>query len=197
MTTWRIWSDEMVSGIAAGIRRRRSDLGLTAAEVSERTAMGKPLSRAVISDLETGRKRTLDVAELVTVAYALEVSPLSLLMPDALADVEVFPGVTVPGIDVFGWWTGVGGVTDTSTRDLLGKDDGVRTAFQLVEVEKTLRLLRSALQSAERAYLMSENDSDRDRAEHVRNRIGAFEAERGRLLDAYRSGVTDEDPPDA
>lgn len=186
----------MVAGVADATRNRRSALGLTAAEVSERTEAGKPLSRAVISDLETGRKRTLDIAELVTLATALELSPLSLLVPDVLTEIEVLPGRSVPGVDVIGWWSGAGGVTENQWRDLLGKDDGIQIALDLVRVEKALRLQRINLEHAERQHRLFEHDSERDRAETARARIELFEDERKRLLALY-DGVIKGRSPDA
>src|SRR4051812_25191284 len=104
MTNWKPWATGMVAGVAATVKARRTLLGLTAAELAELTLVGKPLSRAVISDLETGRKKTLDVVELVTLAEALRCSPLSLLFPNALDDYEQLPGKTEPAREVLRVW---------------------------------------------------------------------------------------------
>ena len=74
------WSDDLVARVASAARRQRITKGLSAAALSERTAaLGHPISRAVISDFETGRKRGLEVAELVVIARALDVPPIQLL----------------------------------------------------------------------------------------------------------------------
>ncbi|QCH22631.1 hypothetical protein [Mycobacteroides salmoniphilum] len=51
----------------------------------------------MISDLETGRKQTLDISELLSLAAAHCVPPASLLFPDD-ASVEVLPGKSVSGL---------------------------------------------------------------------------------------------------
>ena len=190
MTSWRKWSAETVEDIAATVKARRKELGITAAELADRTSVGKPLTRAVISDIETGRKRTLDITELVTLAAALNMSPLTLLIPNVLEDVEVLPDVTAAGIDVFGWWTGVGGPT-RSVRGLFAKDEGLRVASRLADVENVLRLNRRNLQLAERDYSLFERDSDRDRIGRARERVDLLEAERRQLVDAYKKAIED------
>ena len=191
MTTWREWATGLVAGVADAVRARRTELGLTGAELSDRTASGKPLTRAVISDLETGRKRTLEVAELLTLAAALEVSPLSLLLPDVRNDVEILPGVKVPGIDALGWFTGNGapGATNPAAAAFSG-DEGMGVALALVRVELTLRTQRHNLTMAEKApelFDMSDQMKAMEaaQADHARDQIKALEAERDRLTWIY------------
>ncbi len=139
-------------------------MGLTAAELAELTSVGKPLSRAVISDLETGRKKTLDVVELVTLAEALRCSPLSLLFPNALDDCEELPGKTVPVREVLRLW--------------VDYDEGIRIALDLARVERQLSLLRTLLERT----LRYQPDYDPSR---VRGQIELLEADRLRLSEAY------------
>lgn len=185
-----------MEGIAATVKARRKELGITAAELADRTSVGKPLTRAVISDLETGRKKTLEISELVTLAAALEISPLTLLIPNVLEDVEVLPDVTAAGIDAFGWWTGAGAPT-RSVRGLFFKDEGLRIAARLADVENVLRLNRRNLQLAERDYSLFERDSDRDGVERNRERVAQLEAERQRLIDVYSAVTEGRAAPDA
>lgn len=108
-TTWRAWSDGLTARVAGAVRARRAALGLTAAELADKTAVGKPLTRAVISDLETGRKKSLEVSELLTLAAALDIPPILLLLPDYPdGDVEVLPNVQRSSSGAFGWFTGGG-----------------------------------------------------------------------------------------
>lgn len=52
-----------------------------------------------IANYESGRKKSLDIAELVAIAAALEVPPIALLYPGLPdADVEVLPGQHVSSI---------------------------------------------------------------------------------------------------
>ncbi len=188
-TTWSVQ-------IGAEVRRRRERAGLKFNSLSERTReLGWPVHRVALPKIESG-ERDISIRELVGIAAALDVSPLTLVFPNVLDDVEVLPGVIIAGIDVFAWWTGVGGVTDKSARDRFTKDEGIRIASALVDVEKALRLNRIALKQAELSYDLHGHDSERDRADQVRDRIERIGAERERLVDAYRN-ATEERSTDA
>src|SRR5436189_2455562 len=79
----------------SGLRAVRSARGSRSAqEIADETArLGYPLSRSQIANLESGRKRSLDIAELLIIAAALEVPPVTLLYPDLPnGEVEVLPG---------------------------------------------------------------------------------------------------------
>ncbi|ULP36546.1 helix-turn-helix domain-containing protein [Mycolicibacterium rufum] len=183
MTSWKEWAASTVDGIADAVKHRRKHLGLTAADLAARTSVGKPMTRAVISDLETGRKRTLEISELLTLATALELPPLALLFPNVLEDVEVLPGKTLRGIEALGWFTGTG-------EDTPGDASKIGVALQLVTVERTLEVQRHNLLQHERgpALLdMSEQmkEYSAKNAEHARERISILEAERDRLLGLY------------
>ncbi|WP_016890806.1 helix-turn-helix domain-containing protein [Mycobacteroides abscessus] len=107
MTTWRAWSDELTMRVAKAVKSRRIALGLTASELADRTAVGKPLTRAVISDLETGRKKSLEVSELLTLAAALELPPILLLFPDYPdGTVELVPETERGNPDAVNWFSG-------------------------------------------------------------------------------------------
>ncbi|MCX2710791.1 hypothetical protein [Mycolicibacterium sp. J2] len=157
--------------------------------------LGRPVHRVALPKIEGG-ERDITVQELVGLAAALDISPLTLLVPNVLAEVEILPGVEVQGVDVLGWWTGAGGLTDIPARDLFPKDEGIRLASELVGVEKALRLQRANLEQAERAHLMCEKGADRERVDQIRARIGALEAHRDGLIDDYRSAA-DRSSPDA
>ncbi|NLE82379.1 MAG: helix-turn-helix transcriptional regulator [Rhodococcus sp.] len=104
------WSEGIAARVAGEVKRLREEQQprLSVAKLADRTTeLGHPMSRAVISDLELGRKRTLDVAELLVLARALNVSPAALLYPE-LPDrpVEVWPDVSVRSILAVQWLSG-------------------------------------------------------------------------------------------
>jgi transcriptional regulator with XRE-family HTH domain len=86
--------------IAGAIRDARHGR-LTAQELAEATAaLGYPITRSQIANYESGRTRSLDIAELLVLAEALDVSALSLLFPGpADHHVEVLPGKVVRTLD--------------------------------------------------------------------------------------------------
>ena len=107
MTTWKDWADDLTARVAGAVKSRRTALGLTAADLAARTSVGKPLTRAVISDLETGRKKSLEVTELLTLAAALDIPPMLLLFPDYPdGTVEVIPGEQRTTVDAASWFSG-------------------------------------------------------------------------------------------
>ncbi|NLU81619.1 helix-turn-helix transcriptional regulator [Rhodococcus sp. HNM0569] len=77
--------------------------------VADRTAeLGYPISRSRLSDLERGKRGgLLGLAELIVLAKALEVPPVSLLYPNlAQKVVEVTPQVEATAWNALKWFTG-------------------------------------------------------------------------------------------
>lgn len=100
------WADELHRRVAAAIKTARS--GRSAQWLADETErIGFPISRAQIANYESGRKKGLDLTELLTLAAALRVPPVVLLFPD-LPDgpVEALPGVTVDSWEAAAWFTG-------------------------------------------------------------------------------------------
>ncbi|GAA2255839.1 hypothetical protein GCM10010430_44590 [Kitasatospora cystarginea] len=76
------WAAAVDAGIAAEIKRRRAVLGLSAEALAARCAdLGYPMSRQVISKLESGGRNGPTPAELLVLARALEMPPVALLLP--------------------------------------------------------------------------------------------------------------------
>lgn len=63
------------------------------------------ITRDTIANLESGRKRVIDIAELIVLAKALDVAPVSLVYPRT-NDVEQSPGVVTSGLDATLWFAG-------------------------------------------------------------------------------------------
>ena len=106
MTKSEAWAAEQAQRIAATVRKlrgKRSGLWLS----DETAKAGHRISRTSISELESGKRKSVTTAELCVLAWALKVAPIRLLYPD-LPDgpVEVVPGVTVPSIKAAKWFSG-------------------------------------------------------------------------------------------
>lgn len=70
--------------------------------------LGLSIPRSVLANLESGRRETVSVAELLVLAAALEVPPLQLLFPVGYAEeVEPLPGVKVTPYDAVLWGRGL------------------------------------------------------------------------------------------
>jgi transcriptional regulator with XRE-family HTH domain len=106
------WEDVMMARVAAEIRRLRAEQKMSAQAVSDATSrMGHTVTRTTISDIETGRRKYITVAELMLLARALNTSPVLLVFPPPYfgAPVEVLPNVTeAERIAAVDWFSGKG-----------------------------------------------------------------------------------------
>lgn len=179
MSDWQRWRDQTVATIAGAVQARRKALKLTAAELAKRTADCKPMSGDVISDLENGRKKTLDVVELLTLSEALACSPLSLLFPDALSDTELFPGGAVPVTHALGWIQGEGVSFPRPGKwvgvALMG-DPRAAAALEMADSERAMMDAKRQLSEAEWAQsARAEPDLVLDQhVEHLRRTVTAL-----------------------
>lgn len=107
MTQAQEWSEALHQRIAKAIRTARQGR-LSAQELADETArLGYPISRSQIANYESGRKQGLDVAEVLVLAAALEVPPVTLLFggpPDE--EVEMLPDWTGPAFFGIAWFSG-------------------------------------------------------------------------------------------
>jgi transcriptional regulator with XRE-family HTH domain len=100
------WEADLHARIADAIKKHRPG---SAQELADRTAkLGYPISRAQIANYESGRKKNLDIAELLILAAALDVPPLVLLYPELPAgEVEIIPDRPGTSWDAYRWATGM------------------------------------------------------------------------------------------
>jgi transcriptional regulator with XRE-family HTH domain len=100
------WAEGLHQRIAAAIKAAR---GSRPAQwlADETVRLGYPISRAAIANYESGRKKGLDIAELLVIAAALRIPPVALLFPQ-LPDgpVEVVPGTYTTCWDATTWLSG-------------------------------------------------------------------------------------------
>ena len=100
------WVEGLNRRMAAAIKTARANRSAQwLADETER--LGCPISRAAIANYESGRKKGLDGAELLVLAAALRIPPLTILFPD-LPDgpVEVLPGVQTTSWNAAAWFSG-------------------------------------------------------------------------------------------
>jgi transcriptional regulator with XRE-family HTH domain len=110
MTPQPAWPDRLAAVIAGEVRRYRRLRGLTAQQVADRCAdLGHDVPRSVLANLESGRRTTVTVAELLVLAAALEVSPVLLVFPlGRRENIEFLPGVERSTWSVVEWFSGHG-----------------------------------------------------------------------------------------
>ena len=104
------WQLEVAERFGLAVAKRRKALGLTAAQLSERTReLGYPIHRVAIGKLETNaRAGKVDLGELLVLAAALHVSPITLVFPGPYGDtVEVLPGADTSQFAAAQWFSGM------------------------------------------------------------------------------------------
>jgi transcriptional regulator with XRE-family HTH domain len=131
------WVEGLHQRIATAIKSARGSRSAQwLAEQTER--LGFPVSRAAIANYETGRKKRLDVAELLVLAAALRIPPITLLfrhLPDG--PVEALPGIHTSSWDAAAWFSG--------EERAPHRDDGGWPASKEVELIRAVRERRRQL----------------------------------------------------
>lgn len=102
------WAQGLHARIGRAIRSARAGRRMSAQQVADETErLRYPVTRSQIANYESGRKQSLDIAELMTIAAALEVPPLSLILsghPDR--EIEFLPGQMATTAAALAWFTG-------------------------------------------------------------------------------------------
>lgn len=101
------WHEEIIANIGRAMEKARD--GKSDRWIAERTDhMGNPLSRTAVSEYRRGVRRSISVADWLTLAAALGVPPISLLLPE-LPDgtVDLLPALgEVNQFDALLWISG-------------------------------------------------------------------------------------------
>ncbi|WP_405931581.1 helix-turn-helix domain-containing protein [Streptomyces sp. NBC_00827] len=159
------WSPSFTARVAERMRQARKAAGLTVAEAAEAcAAQGLPVPKTTITNLETGRRSSIDLAEFLVLAEVYEVPPVSLLFPLGTdASVAVLPNREVPTWDAVAWFTGETRLDqpapEGSARDVLdtfrAHSDAVATALASTQLAKERRRKASiTLDSGRRQALL-------------------------------------------
>lgn len=119
------WAEQLTARIGAGVKRRRTELGLSAQAVADRTSeLGHPIGRGAIARLETGARGMVEVAELFVLSEALETSPVALLWFDAPDTPTAYlPGYESYAGDGFLWTIGERPPSTNSERGTPGESE--------------------------------------------------------------------------
>jgi len=117
------WTADLARVIAGEVRHYRQQQGLSAQQLADRCAeLGQPIQRSVLANLESGRRPTVTVAELLVLAAALSVAPVLLVFPVGRERESVFlPGKSVATWPAAQWFGGHG---DFPAPDLRPEDSG-------------------------------------------------------------------------
>ena len=130
--------------IAARVRELRDKRRLTAAQLAERmTEAGVKWDRSVVANLESGRRASVSVEELLALAYVLEVAPVHLIVPvDADGWFAVTPDLSTTNEYARAWIRGSVALPGIDERQFFSEvpaDEWNRKADAQLEFERGLR----------------------------------------------------------
>ncbi|WHM38264.1 helix-turn-helix transcriptional regulator [Streptomyces sp. BPTC-684] len=103
------WADHVMATVAGEVRRRRKELRWSAQDLADRCEeIGHPIPRNVIANMESGRRSTLPLVDVMILAEALNTAPVCLIYPVGyVEDVQRLPlqdGTSALG--ALNWFTG-------------------------------------------------------------------------------------------
>ncbi|MGW1374751.1 helix-turn-helix domain-containing protein [Streptomyces sp. NPDC002446] len=159
------WSPSFTARVAERMREARKAARLTVAEAAEAcAALGLSVPKTTITNLETRRRSSIDLAEFLVLAEVYKVPPISLLFPlGTEASVAVLPDREVSTWEAVAWFTGETPLEkpapEGSARDVLdtfrGHSDAVATALASTRLAKERRRKASStLDSGRRETLL-------------------------------------------
>lgn len=101
------WAAEQTRRIGDEIKRLRGKR--TGQWLSDRTAeLGQRVSRSTISEIETGRRKSITVTDLILLAAALNTTPVALVYPGPYTrPIKFTPNQEVPEIWAAQWFSGL------------------------------------------------------------------------------------------
>ncbi|MDT6984469.1 helix-turn-helix domain-containing protein [Streptomyces lusitanus] len=200
------WEDHVMATVAGEVRRRRKELGWSAQDLADRCEeIGYPIPRNVIANMESGRRAGLPLVEVMVLAKALRMSPISLIYPVGYVDeVRQLPYEDPrPAWDALQWFTGSSAADDATDYMLdhfLAHDLELRPALAAVESEDYERWKvktapnRVQREAAERALARYADQAANAKHELRRHRDAIREA--GGTPPHLPSQLDDVDPPD-
>ncbi|MGW3653809.1 helix-turn-helix domain-containing protein [Streptomyces sp. NPDC000878] len=200
------WEDHVMATVAGEVRRRRKELGWSAQDLADKCEdIGYPIPRNVIANMESGRRASLALVEVMVLAKALRMSPISLIYPVGYtAQVRQLPYEDPrPTWDALQWFTGSSAAhdaTDYMLDHFLAHDLELRSALAAVESEDYERWKvktaanRVQREAAERALARYADQAANAKQELRRHRDAIREG--GGTPPHLPSPLADIDPPD-
>ncbi|MEV6480301.1 helix-turn-helix transcriptional regulator [Streptomyces sp. NPDC051576] len=201
------WADRVKANVAGEVRRRRKEMGWSAQDLADACErLGHPIPRNVIANMESGRRASLPLVDVMVLAAALETYPVCLIFPVGYVEqTQELPFQDlVPTWDALRRFTGeeevslydAGLVPDFELHDSL-----VRTALAALEEEERARF--AARTAGNRAQ---QEDAERKRTKYADEALSAKYNLRHLRRDLRDEGATpphlppalsDVDPPES
>jgi transcriptional regulator with XRE-family HTH domain len=202
------WADQVMATVAREVRRRRKELGMSAQDLAEACEeIGHPIPRNVIANMESGRRATLPLVEVMVLAKALHTYPICLLYPlGYVEEVQRLPlQYSERTWDAMRWFTG------DKPDDLVMEDEMLRNFRAHASHERALLVAikgekqerwraEKAANPTEREEALEAHEEYAERAARAKQRLQnarAFIREDGGTPPPLPPELADVDPPDA
>ncbi|MFE1175009.1 transcriptional regulator [Streptomyces sp. NPDC058773] len=192
------WVDRIKANVAGEVRRRRKEMGWSAQELADQCEqLGHPIPRNVIANMESGRRASLPLVDVMVLAAALETYPACLIFPVGYVDRTQ----ELPFHDLVPTWDALRRFT--GEEDVPGHDAGlvpdfeahaslVRTALAALEEEEQARF--AAKTATSRAQ---QEEAERKRTKYAEQAVSAKYNLRYLRRDLREDGATPPDLPPA
>ncbi|EYT53522.1 helix-turn-helix domain-containing protein [Kocuria sp. UCD-OTCP] len=163
MDHWATTTTHRIGKNIAAVRKRKN---MTAQTLADRcTELGVAMKRTSIANLENERRDSVTVTDLIVIAAALDVPPVTLIYPTAQAGepIEMVGGTTATTFDALSWFSGTAALTP-------GEAD------EDVALIQNLQGIRSAESQARRYLRQGENEytDDEFRETMARHAVAAL-----------------------
>ncbi|MFF7095264.1 helix-turn-helix domain-containing protein [Streptomyces rubradiris] len=200
------WADQVLATVAAEVRRRRKELRMSAQDLADKCEeIGYPIPRNVIANMESGRRSTIPLVEVMVLAEALRTYPICLLYPVGYVDeVQRLPlRYSEPTWEAMRWFTGDMegfGIEDQMLRAFRAHASHERAALAALKGEKHERWkVETAPNQAEReeaAYAQADYAERAERAKYRLRSARALIRDGGGTPPLLPPELADVDPPD-
>ncbi|WJY42895.1 helix-turn-helix transcriptional regulator [Streptomyces sp. P9-2B-2] len=192
------WEDRIKANVAGEVRRRRKEMGWSAQELADQCErLGHPIPRNVIANMESGRRASLPLVDVMVLAAALKTYPGSLIFPVGYVDqTQELPFQDlVPTWDALRRFTGeqdVPGHDAGLAPDFEAHADLVSTALTAIEEEERARFTAEAATSP-----AQQEEAEGRRAKYADQGLSAKYNLRYLRRDLRDNGATPPDLPPA
>jgi len=192
------WADRIKATVASEVRRRRREKGWSAQDLADQCErLGLPIPRNVIANMESGRRASLPLVDVMVLAAALETYPVCLIFPVGYVDQTQ----ELPFQDLVPTWDALRRFT--GEQEVPANDAGlvpdfehhaslVHTALAALEEEDQARFAAKAATSR-----AQQEEAERKRSEYAEQAISAKYRLRYLRRDIRDEGATPPDLPPA
>ncbi|MFD4878333.1 helix-turn-helix domain-containing protein [Streptomyces sp. NPDC058420] len=157
------WEDRVKANVAGEVRRRRKEMGWSAQDLADRCVeLGHPIPRNVIANMESGRRATLPLVDVIVLAAALETYPVCLIFPVGYVERTQ----ELPFQDLVPTWDALRRFT--GDEDIPLHDAGLVPDFEVHD--NLVRTALAALEEAEQARFAAKTASNRAQEEEAERR---------------------------